>query len=453
MARTNVWTDVGADPGKTFVVQTATTVIERCILMTTDPGDLVIDPTCGSGTAAYVAEQWGRRWITVDTSRVAMALARQRLMAARYPYYKMADDQGRDIRQGFVYETVPHVTLKSIANNPQIREGMSREQVDAAIARHADQEALYDRPLENRSVVRVTGPFTVESLSPHVTLPESGSGDVDSVDVGPGGDDDRFFRVVLDHLRKAGVQNTVRAERLQFETVQPWPGSYVQAAGEYLEQDRTRRAALSIGPRYGTVDAAWVREAAKEAAGIFDVLIVCGFAFDGYLDPELKRLGGLQILKAAMNPDLSMGDEVLKKTASGNLFMVFGEPDIDVRREADGWVIEIRGLDIYDPTTGDIRSHSTDDIACWFVDTDYNAESFFVRHAYFTGANDPYEQLRRALRADVDQAAWESLYRTVSRPFPPPATGQIAIKVINHYGDEVMKVYPIPIDRELSAPL
>jgi adenine-specific DNA-methyltransferase len=331
------------------------------------------------------------------------------------------------------------VTLKSIANNPDIREGMTREKIDAAISRHAEQEVLYDQPEVDGKVVRVTGPFTVESLSPHVTLPAGAE------DAAPRVDDDpqRFHRTILDHLRKSGVQNTVRNERLVFDSLEPWPGAYVHATGEYRETDATKRAAISIGPEYGTVDAAWVREAVKEVAGVFDLVIVCGFAFDGYLNQELRKLGSVTVLKATMNPDLAMGDELLKKTGSGNLFMVFGEPDLDVREEDGKMIVEIRGVDVYDPTTGEIRSHSTDDIACWFIDTDYNRESFFVRHAYFTGTADPYAQLKRALRADIDEAAWASLYSTVSRPFPKPSTGRIAVKVINHYGDEVMTVYEV----------
>jgi adenine-specific DNA-methyltransferase len=202
------------------------------------------------------------------------------------------------------------------------------------------------------------------------------------------------------------------------------------------------------------VGAQLVKEAAKEAVkGMgFDVLIVCGFAFDPSVSEEAKRYGKLTVLAARMNPDLAMGDELLKKTGAGNLFMVFGEPDIQpvdpktgkIKTNADGKVqIEVKGLDVYDPTTGEIRSSSTDDIACWFIDTNYNGESFFVRHAYFTGADEPYEKLKRALRAEIDEAAWSSLYATTSRPFEKPATGKIAVKVINHYGDEVLKVFEV----------
>ena len=464
----NLWLDTrwGFDASeRVYVVQTNVRAVQRCLLLATDPGDLVLDPTCGSGTTAYIAEQWGRRWITIDTSRVALALARQRLMAAKLPYYILADSPegtrllaeqsglfdaitpatSGDLRKGFVNKTVPHITLKSIANNPDIREGMSREAIDAAITRNAENEILVDQPYEDKKVVRVTGPFTVESLSPHVTLPLSGAPVNDSRDSTARDDDvERFQRVILDHLRKAGVQNTVRSERLIFASVEPWAGRLVHAVGIYSENEAEKRAAISIGPEYGTVDAELVRQAAKEAAGFFDLLIVCGFAFDGYIAGELRKLGNLTILKATMNPDLTMGDELLKKTGSGNLFMVFGEPDIETRATSDGlWEIEVRGVDVYNPTTGEIRSHSTDDIACWFIDTNYNGESFFVRHAYFCGGNDPYESLKRALRADIDEEAWNSLYQTTSRPFPAPETGRIAVKVINHYGDEVMKVLQV----------
>jgi adenine-specific DNA-methyltransferase len=189
-----------------------------------------------------------------------------------------------------------------------------------------------------------------------------------------------------------------------------------------------------------------VKEAAKEAvkgAG-FDLLVICGFAFDAYVSEEAKQYGKLTILITRMNPDLAMSDELLKSTSAGNLFMVFGEPDVDIKKQKDGKVVvKINGVDVYDPTTGAVRSHSTDDIACWFIDTDYNEESFFVRHAYFLGDDDPYEKLKRSLKAEIDEAAWSSLCSAESRPFDPPKTGKIAIKVINHYGDEVLKVYEV----------
>jgi adenine-specific DNA-methyltransferase len=515
MPHTSVWTDTRGEPEMTYVVQTSRKVIERCLLMTTDPGDLVLDPTCGSGTTAYVAEQWGRRWITCDTSRVALALARTRLMGAKYPYYLLADSpEGRarenelfvgagpracppndtgqprdergqprgvaptgdgavfpqpragaptfDIRRGFVYKRVPHVTLKSIANNPDIKEGMTREQIDAAIARHAETEMLYDQPYEDNKTVRVSGPFTVESLSPHRTisveekkrLAEVGEAGATMKMIGAA----QFGNVIIENLKKAGVQNTVKNERLKFDCLDVHPGVWIHAEGQYTQVGAdprvgptTCRVAVCIGPEHGTVGPELVKEAAKEAVqGVgFDLLLVCGFAFDPHVSEEAKRYGKLTVLPVRMNPDLSMGEELLKKTGAGNLFMVFGEPDVEIQKGKDGKItVEIKGLDVYDPTTGAIRSSSTDDIACWFIDTNYNQESFFVRHAYFTGSDEPYEKLKRALRAEIDEAAWSELYSTTSRPFDPPQgkegkPGKIAIKVINHYGDEVLKVYEV----------
>jgi adenine-specific DNA-methyltransferase len=517
----NVWEDTVtsgfADP-KVYVVQTATRVAERAMLMTTDPGDLVLDPTCGSGTTAYVAEQWGRRWITCDTSRVALALARTRLMAAKYPYFVLADSpEGitkeaeitgvppslgsqpkNDIKRGFVYKRVPHVTLKSIANNEEIdafhasyqqkleplriqlnaplkqkweeweipREAdpawpkaaraahekwwaLRRErqqQIDASIARRAETEYLYDQPYEDSKRIRVSGPFTVESLSPHRVLTPENEDRPATERAGErqdsGGD---FVTVILDNLRKAGIKGTEKGQAIKFDHLEPYSGGALQAEGEYTTPaGKRRRIAVAIGPQYGTVGPDDVKEAAKEAVqGVgHDILVICGFAFDPHVSEEVKRYGKLAVQPVRMNPDLLMGEELLKKTGAGNLFMVFGEPDVDIRKRKDGKLeVEIRGVDVYDPTTQEIRSHSTDDIACWFIDTAYNGESFFVRHAYFTSANDPYDKLKRALRAEVDEAAWASLYSTTSRPFDRPKTGKIAVKVINHYGDEVLKVF------------
>ncbi|MDI6816676.1 MAG: site-specific DNA-methyltransferase [Actinomycetota bacterium] len=468
-SRNNIWSDTLTGQftdEKMYVVQTNAKIIERCLLMTTDPGDLVLDPTCGSGTTAYVAEQWGRRWITCDTSRVALALARTRLMAAKYPYYLLADSPegikketeltGKlppeyktegDIKKGFVYKHVPHVTLKSIANNPDIKEGMTREQIDAAIARHADTETLYDQPYQDNKRVRVCGPFSVESLSPHRVLSAADENQDGTVSEQEARKQQDFATMILDNLKKAGVQNTRKGERLIFDWLDPYAGAWLHAAGEYTDAEgKTRRVAVSIGSEHGTVGPQQVKEAAKEAVqGVgFDMLVVCGFAFDPHVAEEVKRYGKLTVLPAKMNPDLAMGDELLKKTGAGNLFMVFGEPDVEIIVQKDSQVVvEIKGVDVYDPTTGQIRSASTDDIACWFIDTDYNGESFFVRHAYFTGADEPYDKLKRALRAEIDESAWSSLYSTTSRAFNKPESGKIAVKVINHYGDEVLKVIEV----------
>jgi adenine-specific DNA-methyltransferase len=528
----NLWHNMAAPSDKIYVVQTTREVIERCILMTTDPGDLVLDPTCGSGTTAYVAEQWGRRWITIDTSRVALALARTRLMSAKYPYYLLGDSsEGRkkemeivgrvadptstvdsanrptgDIKRGFVYKRVPHITLKSIANNEEIdtiyakwqeklepiraelNKALKRKweeweiprefpanlvetlnstslqktnelhkqwwdyrrarqkEIDGSIAKRADTELLYDQPYEDNKRIRVAGPFTVESLSPHRVLSPADENLDGTVTKKEARHQQDFTTMILDNLRKSGVQNTFKNERLKFDRLESFAGVWVHAKGEYTENGKSKRVAVSIGPEHGTVGPDMVKEAAKEAvegAGN-DLLIVCGFAFDPHVSEEAKHYGKLNVLTARMNPDLAMGDELLKKTGAGNLFMVFGEPDLDVKKQKDGKItVTIKGLDVYDPTTGEIRSNSTDQIACWFIDTNYNGESFFVRHAYFTGAEEPYDKLKRALRAEIDESAWSALYSTTSRPFDSPKTGKIAVKVINHYGDEVLRVYEV----------
>lgn len=514
----NVWIDTGTGSftdKQIYVVQTGNKVITRCILMTTDPGDLVLDPTCGSGTTAYVAEQWGRRWITIDTSRVALALARTRIMSARYPYYLLADspeglqkeaditgqrppayETRYDIKKGFVYDRVPHITLKSIANNEEIdtiyakwQEKMEplrqtinkkskkawedwelprefpennevhallqqwwemrlkcQKEIDDSISRRTDLRLLNDKPFEDPKRVRVTGPFTVESLSPHRILPadEDMDGTITEEEARKQQD---YATIILDNLRTAGVQNTVKDERIKFDFLEPHPGKWIHAQGTYTDAEgTTRRVAISLGPEHGTVGPLQLKEAAKEAVqGIgFDVLLVCGFAFDPHVSEDAKHYGKLTVLPTRMNPDLSMGDDLLKKTGAGNLFMVFGDPDVEIRKEGqNSLVVEIKGVDVYDPTTGQIRNSSIDDIACWFIDTNYNEESFFVRQAYFTGKDQPYDKLKRALRAEVDEDAWASLYRTVSLPFPIPENRKIAVKVINHYGDEVLKVYEV----------
>lgn len=490
---TNLWDDTvisGFGDPRMYVVQTLTTIVQRCMLMTTDPGHLVLDPTCGSGTTAFVAEQWGRRWITIDTSRVALALARQRLMGAKFPYFLLADSaEGRlkesqlsaqplppvevtnDIRHGFVYERVQHITLKSIANNPDIKEGMSREEIDEAIRRHAEYELLYDKPYEDTKKVRVAGPFTVESLSPHRSLAFAGSAvDGTGATISGGSEEvDRrdesqanFEQTILANLRAAGIQTGEKKARIEFDTIEPYAATYIQAVGEREDapDGGPKRIGITIGPQYGTVGPAFIKEAAREAIKSKDIDLLCilAFAFDptalGSTDeytasPDARfdvaaerRLGRIPVLLVRMNSDLVMGEE-LKKTGAGNLFTVFGEPDVVIKEEDDELTVILNGVDVYDPNTGDIRSNDTSQIALWMIDTAYNGESFFVRHCYFTGGQDPYARLRKALKADIDEDAWASLYRTQSRPFPRPETGKIAVKVINDYGDEVVKVFTV----------
>lgn len=492
----NNWLDTGTGSftdEKIYIVQTGVKIVQRCVLMSTDPGDLIIDPTCGSGTTAFVAEQWGRRWITIDTSRVALALARQRIMGAKYPWYLLADSpEGHareqsltaqtlprqqftgDIRHGFVYERVQHVKLSSITNNPDIKEGMSRKEIDDAIKRHAEFEVLYDKPHEDKKKVRVSGPFTVESLSPHRSLAFSGFGSAAAesrgeTEAAKDAEAPNFEQSILDNLAKAGIQNGHRHERITFASIETYAGTYIQAIGERNvtnddESGEPARIAIAIGPQYGTVSASFVKQSARESirAENVDLLCILAFAFDpqvtgvtaedgvtidasdeGFANVKgSRRVGRLPVLMVRMNADLLMGEE-LRKTGAGNLFTVFGEPDIDVTEVPDGYVVNIKGVDVYDPTTGEVRSDDTGRIVLWMIDTEYNEESFFVRHCYFTGGKDPYERLKIALKADIDVEAWKSLYRTESRPFTKPQTGKIAVKVINEYGDEVMKVLEV----------
>lgn len=520
----NIWTDTGSGnftDDKVYVVQTNTKIVERCLLMATDPGDLVLDPTCGSGTTAYVAEQWGRRWITIDTSRVALALARARIMGARYPYYLLADSRDGqlkeaeatrtapseaptygDIRQGFVYERVPHITLKSIANNAEIdviweqyqkvleplRQRLNKllgraweeweiprdldetwsqeakdvhsewweqriarqKEIDASIASKADYEYLYDKPYEDNSKVRVAGPFTVESLSPHRVLAVDENDELVANAAGSGtyaGNGHDFVKMVLENLKIAGVQQAHRQDRISFTSIMPWPGHMICAEGRYVEGDEEssleKRAAIFVGPEFGTVSRPDLVSAAREAGDAdFDVLITCAFNYDAH-SSDFDRLGRVPVLKARMNADLHMATD-LKNTGKGNLFVIFGEPDIDIIEADEGKIrVRVNGVDVFHPQTGEIRSDGPEGIACWFVDTDYNEESFFVRQAYFLGANDPYKALKTTLRAEIDAEAWETLHSNTSRPFDKPKSGRIAVKVINHLGDEVMKVYRV----------
>ena len=562
--------------------------------MTTDPGDLVLDPTCGSGTTAYVSEQWGRRWITLDTSRVSLALARARIMGARYPYYLLSDSpegqqkeaeitrtvkstalpRGR-INLGFVYQRVPRITLKSIANNPEIDEIWERfqseldalrsqlnntlgtvfeewqiprepgfpwpedqaklhaklvtmiaaadsdekitekklltalkklnearfgkelaryfsldsvpekafdlwadansdanqqaielhqqwwdlriqrqQEMDASIAARADQEYLYDKPYEDKKRVRVAGPFTVESLSPHRALGVDENDDLIDplMDQSEAyADTQTFVNIMLETLKVAGVQQAHKEDKIQFSSLEIWPGAYINAVGRVAVEEKAegsepyqeQRAAIFVGPEFGTVSRADLAAAAREAAdGGFDMLIACAFSFEAHTT-DLNKMGRLPILKARMNADLHMATD-LKDTDKANLFVIFGEPDIDILEAENGqYQVKLHGVDVFDPSTGVVRSDSADGIACWFIDTDYNESSFFVRQAYFLGASDPYKSLKTTLKAEINIDAWESLNSDTSRPFNKPSSGRIAVKVINHLGDEVMKVFSV----------
>ena len=490
--------------------------------MTTDPGDLVLDPTCGSGTTATVAEQWGRRWITIDTSRVALALARARIMGARYPWYLLADSPEGQRKEAEITQRAPSeaptawrhppgLRLRArAAHHPEIHRQQCRDRrdlgdvagdpgapprpaqrrprqavggvgnparggrgigpadataahadwweariarqkaIDASIAAKADHEYLYDKPYVDNARIRVAGPFTVESLAPHRMLAVDENDELFSAlaDKKLGyGEAQNFAEMILENLRTAGVQQAHKEDRIEFTSLTPWPGHYVCAEGRYVEgggeTGATRRAGVFIGPEFGTVARPDLVAAAREAAEAgFDVLIACAFSYDAHA-AEFEKLGAIPVLKARMNADLHMAGD-LKNTGKGNLFVIFGEPDIDILEDGEDSIrVRINGVDVFHPNTGEVRSDGADGIACWFVDTDYNEESFFVRHAYFLGANDPYKALKTTLKAEIDLDAWATLNSDTSRPFPKPASGRIAVKVINHLGDEAMKVFRV----------
>jgi adenine-specific DNA-methyltransferase len=516
--QSNLWDGIGGATDKTYVVQTSPEIIKRCILMTTSPGDLVLDPTCGSGSTATVAEKWGRRWITIDTSRVALALARARLMGSRYPYFLLADSRegqikeakisgeivskslpSGNIKQGFVNARAPRITSSVIGNNHEIDviwdryqeilqpirselndsvnmnwedweipkvveecwsdkaknlhaqwwENLDKRQqeIDSSIAAKADFVYLHDKPYEDRQCVRVSGPFTVESISPHRFL------DVDEydelIDRSSGmqsmeGDDQSFTQMILENLKTAGVQQSHKEDRINFTSISLWAGAgLVCAEGLYQEGDMEKRAGIFIGPEFGTVQRSDLVAAARECGDAgFDALIACAFNYEAHAT-EFSKLGRIPVLKARMNADLHMADD-LKNTGKGNLFVIFGEPDIDVLDSEDGQIqVKINGVDVFHPQTGEVRSDGADGIACWFIDTDYNEEAFFVRQAYFLGANDPYKSLKTSLKSEIDEDAWASLNSDTSRVFSKPTSGRIAVKVINHLGDEVMKVFRV----------
>jgi adenine-specific DNA-methyltransferase len=507
--------------------------------MATTPGDLILDPTCGSGTSAYIAEKWGRRWITIDTSRVALALARARLMGAKYSYYLLSDSHDGqlkeaeirkctpstkptfgDVRYGFVYERVSHVMLRDVANNTeidiiwekfqdlmepirlQINKGIGRDwqeweiprevddkwsnetkklhaqlchyratrqkEIDTSNATKSEFEYLYDKPYEDKKKVRVAGPFTVESLSPHRVLTVGADDeliDTASEPKGEYGEERDFVAMILENLKTAGVQQAHKEDKITFTSLTPWPGDLICAEGRFRQdeqelqdsdvnkhpvhpvnpvgKDLEKRAAIFIGPEFGTVSRPDLVQAAREAGDAgFDVLIACAFNYDAH-SSEFDKLGRIPVLKARMNADLHMADD-LKNTGKGNLFIIFGEPDIDIIEAAGDQIqVKVNGVDVFDPNTGEVRSDSASGIACWFIDTDYNEESFFVRHAYFLGANDPYKALKTTLKAEINEEAWATLNSDISRPIDKPKTGRIAVKVINHLGDEVMKVFRV----------
>ncbi len=494
---TNLWVDTIGARDQRYVVETSPEVAQRCILMTTERGDLVLDPTCGSGTTAYVAEQWGRRWITCDTSRVALALARQRLMTATFPYYKLArpvaamssspvagGDTGATAKQGvaggFVYKTVPHVTLRSIAQNEP-----------------PEQEILYDQPEMDRSKVRVSGPLTVEAIpvpamesvgEPSGLPREAEAGgqspplppDARSDDIARRGrGEGRIANPAADHittmielLRKAGV-NFPGGKKLVLENLRPLGVGWLHAEAESVAamssspkiaggdtgataqravRERPNKVAVSFGPRHGPVTAIQTHEAAQTASvNGYDVLVLAGFSVDPEAQAFIQKtpIKNLTIHFANVNPDVLVGD-LLKTSRASQLFTVFGSPDAVVRPanvetprrgvSTNEYVVELRGVDIYDPNTGELHQSRGEDVAAWFLDQDYDGYTFCISQAFFPANADAWEKLERALKGTLDPEKFEALRGTVSLPFQPGKHNRIAVKVIDMRGNEVIRV-------------
>jgi adenine-specific DNA-methyltransferase len=498
---TNIWAETRGAVDKIYSVQTDTGIVERCILMTTDPGDLVFDPTCGSGTTAYCAEKWGRRWITCDTSRVALAIARQRLMTAKFDYYELKEPE-RGPAGGFNYETVPHITLESIAKNTEIdaiaaryqpeidqaladlnralgkgwkewevpREAepkwsdtakasherfwflkrLKRQEIDASIQRNAPQETLYDKPQVKRGVVRVTGPFTVEAIPvPAVEdpvqapIPQFETEEAQARVSDRGGD---YLTTMINLLKQQGGVLFPGGKKLALTNLRPLNVGLLHAEAEAKQNGKAVRVAVSFGPQHGPVIAHQVQEAIPTAKmNGYQVLLFAGFAFDPEAQALIQKapVAGLQVHFANVAPDVLVGD-LLKTTRASQIFTAFGQPDVRVEKQKDGtYCVELRGVDIYDPLTGEVHSTRGEDVAAWFLDTDYDGMTFHICQAFFPGDSDAWEKLQRALKAQVDPEAFDRMRGTVSFPFKPGGHQRIAVKVIDFRGNEVIRVLPL----------
>ena len=436
----NVWIDTFGQINKDYVVQTSIEVIQRCLLMTTDPGDLVLDPTCGSGTTAYVAEQWGRRWITIDTSRIALNIAKQRIMTANFPYYQLHDEEGGDIRQGFKYKTVPHITLKSLANDEA-----------------PGEETLYDQPFEDKKKIRVAGPFTVETLQNFEPVgPESLDSDKQKEEP-----DSTFEERIFEHLKSAGVKNGIRNEQAVFIRVENLADSFLHAEGFYLDsQGKEKKAYFHIGPKFGTVARQAVNEAVKSCRqrGDADWLIILGFSFESDIANQnvTMSVGSFEVTKVRMHDDL-MQDGLLKKDKKAASFVTIGEPDVLLIKNGDTAHVEIAGLDIYDPIKDIVKSRNVEDIAYWIVDDGYDGSNFVLKQVFFCGGSkDEFKSWRKGLdnialektkkkveqtlKIEIDEEAFDRLYGFQSHPFEVKPGQKIAVRVISQFGEESTKV-------------
>ncbi len=466
----NVWLDTGTGSfteNQVYVVQTGLKVIQRCMLMTTDPGDLILDPTCGSGTAAYVAEQWGRRWIAIDTSRIALNIAKTRLMTATYPYYHLYSDVdvvsetkndkikktitekkelecNSDVRLGFVYEEVPHITLKSLANNePPVT------------------ESLFDKPSIDKKKIRMSGPFTVETLQNFEPVSPEELRNRQDIDESQ---ESNFEQKISEHLKSAGVKTGVKEEKAVFIRIERLTSPYLNAEGFYNSAEGEKKAYFHIGPQFGTVSRNAVNEAVKECRqkGDADWLIILGFSFESDISnsTQTMSLGTFEVTKVRMHDDL-MQEGLLKKDKKAGSFITIGEPDIKPHKEDDTVTVEICGLDIYDPIKDEVKPRSVADIAYWMVDDDYDGSNFVVKQVFFCGGNnDEFKKWQKGLsdlakqstkrnaektlKIEIDDEAFDRLYGFQSHPIQITKEEQkIAVRVISQFGEEVTKVMQI----------
>ena len=450
MEMNNIWTDIRgiqsrkAAESKMYVVQTSTKPIQRCILMTTDPGDLVLDPTCGSGTTAYVAEQWGRRWITMDTSRIALNIAKKRLTTAIFPYYKTYDESDNpNIRRGFVYKKVPHITLKSIANNLP-----------------APEETLYDQPEEDKKRIRVSGPFTVETLqSLDVSSPESLNDKQNDYD-----EYAAFTERIFNNLKANGIRNGVKQQQAVMHSMEHLDEPYLNAKGYYKQEDGTEHCVFFIiGPKFGTVSKHAVNEAVRAFRQHLDEsnwLVILGFSFEDSIESGENKdynFGTFQVSKVRMSDDL-LQDGLLKKDKKAGSFIIIGEPDISLVNDGNGKChVEINGMDMYDPIQDEVKARNVNDIAYWEMDDNYTGGLFKVRSIHFCGGDKKdfaawrkgldtvakdlaKKKAERTLRLEFNDEIWDTLYDFKSEPIPYEQGKKIAVRVVSQFGEESTKV-------------
>ena len=438
----NLRTDVSSSLGgnKIYVVQSGLKPIQRCLLMSTDPGDLVLDPTCGSGTTAYIAEQWGRRWITIDTSRIAINIAKKRLSTAVFPYYSLF---GSDIRLGFIYKRIPHVTLKAVANDDVLNA----------------TEVLYDQPEENKKKIRVCGPFTVETLqSFNVVGPDDINNSTDEAE-----DNRQFQQRIFSHLETNGIRNGDKTQQAIFHSVEAVSDPFLNAKGYYNDADgRERLVYFHIGPKFGSVSKRAVNEAVRtfrdtRLAEGASWLVLLGFSFQDSIDDKDYNLGQFTVSKVRMHDDL-MQDGLLKKDRGAGSFITIGEPDIALIVDSpDTCHVEIRGLDIYDPIKDDVKARSVEDIAYWELDDNYDGRQFIVKSFHFCGGDkkefDAWKKglssvaslttkrnAEHTLRLELEEDMWDTLYDFQSEYLDFVPGRKIAVRVISQFGEESTKV-------------